>query len=181
MGLARLVFHPQNSNDIPANTTAIVAALTEAGFIANAFGDGRYFPGLEFTNLLTFLGCSPNIYLHPDENENFCHLIIGEITDTTQYLGRNGKVKPHCPCCKQKPASWLKINHWQQADALYRCEHCGSSHRMDSLNWRQQAGYGRFSLSVAHIYPHEAVPSEKLMQILHNAGNCPWKYFYATD
>jgi hypothetical protein len=48
------------------------------------------------------------------------------------------------------------------------------------MNWRQLAGFGRFFIEVWGIFPHEAVPTEKLLkQLASHTPGVSWSFFYA--
>ena len=78
-----------------------------------------------------------------------------------------------------KPQSHLEIESYPicSSKVLKRKPCCL---RID-LKWRQQGGYGRFSISIANIHPHEAVPAEKIFQTLKNITGFEWTYFYANN
>lgn len=160
---------------------SFIHTLRELGLIASEWQTNSFLPGDEFIHLLSFLGCAPTIHLHPDDGDQFCHIRIGPITASAKNLGHTATVIPRCPACKHKIREWKNIDDWRQGDTVYTCHECASKQTMGGLRWRQEGGYGRFSLDIAHVHPHEAVPSEKLLSALEQATGFEWIYFYATN
>jgi hypothetical protein len=181
MSLARLVFHPQHLDDVPEDIPALLGALGEAGLTGALQEHNRLLPGDQFLKLLSFLGCSPNIHLHPDDGSHYCYLSINPVTDSAECLGYTVSVVPRCPACKHRIRDWQNTNHWQQAHTLCVCNQCASTTHMHQLKWRQECGYGRFSFHIAHIHPHEAVPAGKLLDTLQACSGFAWTYFYANN
>jgi len=181
MSLARLVFHPRQLDHAPADIPALLQALTGIGLISSQQQDDHHLPGDEFLGLLSFLGCSPHILLHPNEGASYCYLGIDPVSDSPRCLGYTVSVVPRCPVCKQRISDWQTIPDWQQASSQYTCQQCASSTPVSQLNWRQECGYGRFSFHIAQIHPHEAVPSDKLLDSLQQSSGFNWDYFYANN
>lgn len=181
MNSARIIFCPKNLQDSPKDISAIVDALQQINLIDNAFENNKYYTGKDFLSLLTFLGCSPNINLSPDDGDHYCYIEFSQIKHHPEILGYTTSVSPRCPNCKHKIKTWQNINNWQLANTKLVCEACDHSYAISDLKWRQEGGYGLFSISIMNIHPHEAVPSDKLLQTLQNATNFEWNYFYANN
>ena len=181
--IARLILHPRDIQYVPEDLSHIVKQLQIIQFIGKPLSDSNHFlVGDEFINLLTFLGCSPNIHLSPEDGGNFCSFFIPEIHEKNTLLGYTSMVVPRCPECKHKIIDWKQHFHeWKKGDYLYHCSQCLKETPVSQLKWRQEGGYGRFSICISHIHPHEAVPSEKLLNTLQKASNTSWTYFYANN
>ncbi len=154
--------------------------LQSSGFISQLeIENNTYLPGKDFLNLLTFLGCSPNINLAPEDGDKFCTIRLSEVEDNARCLGYTNTIQPKCPHCKKKIKNWQDNSDWQNASSLLNCDSCGKQSNMYSLKWRQEAGYGRYAIAINHIYPHEAVPSESLLSRLRDTTGFDWQYFYS--
>lgn len=181
MALARLILYPRQADRQPAHVDDLVTALHDIGFIHSEPVDRHYLPADQFLNLLSFLGCSPDIRLHPDDGENYCYIEFAEYTDKPVCLGHTTTVIPGCPRCKNKIRHWKDTEGWQQADTVCRCDRCQTKTAMSKLKWRQECAFGRFSIHIAHVHSHEAVPAEKLLNALESASGFAWDYAYAND
>ena len=181
MALARLTLYPQQPDHRPQSVAALVDALKHTGLLAAETSDHCYLPGEQFLNLFSFLGCSPQIHLHPDEGDNYCYIRIDDTHENAVCLGYTTTVIPRCPGCKHKLRDWKQVGNWQQAATACRCEHCKTETAMSQLKWRHECAYGRFSLYIAHIHPHEAVPTEQLLIQLRQASGFEWDYCYANN
>lgn len=175
------MLYPRHSDDCVTDISALADCLRDAGFIGEALDAGHFLPGDQFLSLLSFLGCSPNIRLHPEDGEQFCHVHITEPKARAECLGFTSNIRPGCPACKQRLTDWRSASGWRYADGEISCPKCAGRFRMDGLRWRQECGYGRSAIEVAWIHPHEAVPAEKLLSILERHSDFDWTYCYASD
>ena len=119
--------------------------------------------GRQLMDYITFLGCSPalesggtasTISLHAFER--VCGL-GGESIQTIRF--------PGCKHPISDPATLLSDHspddHWQ-------CPDCGQQGTMHSINWRKTAGFAKIFIEVTPIFPGEAIPSDKLLNLLHS-------------
>lgn len=179
----RLILHPENTRHLIKDNHQLISSLLDIQFINETAGtDNTYTAGKEFINLLTFLGCSPDIKLSPNDGENYCTVSIPDAHETVTLLGYTSTVIPRCPSCKHKISDWKQHFHdWKQGDHVYSCTECQAQTPVANLKWRQEGGYGHSCVVVNHIHPHEAVPSEKLLNTLQQASATAWSYFYANN
>lgn len=181
MTQARLIICPKTSTDAPAELPEIIKALKDIGLIAEEFSNNDFYAGDSFINLISFLGCSPNIQLSPEDGDQFCFIHISETTTDSQHLGHCRSVSAKCPNCKTKIKDWKSANNWQSGNSQYSCQQCDTQSILADLKWCHEAGYGRLSISIVNIHPHEAVPAEKVLQTLNNVCGFEWTYFYANN
>lgn len=145
--------------------------------------ENHYLPGDGFTSLITFLGCSPNISLLPDDTGTVdSHCFISLITETAEIkcLGYTRQCHPKCPHCRKRIADWKNAD-WQQPGALCGCDKCGSQTDYALLNWKHECCFARCGFSIANIYPHEAVPTDQLLEKLQQQTGVAWDYAYANN
>ena len=184
----RLILHPAQPSAIPGSITGLIKALQDIGFLASPLAtdpDSRFLAGGRFLQLITFLGCSPQILLEApaDGSLDFCHVSFSEPSDGVRFIAGSMTTPPRCPHCGLRIPAWRSIvEAWRHDRESFQwsCPSCGASSEAARLNWRQGAGFGRFFVEVHHIFPGEAVPGDELLRILEESTGTPWAYFYAT-
>ncbi len=177
MSATKLVFYPQQPQQ-PVDNEQLVRFLVDIEFCASeADANGHYLPGNRFLSLLTFLGCSPSINLTPTEGESHCYITLIDHHSQPVCLGHTSTAKPKCPHCKKRIGNWQKEN-WLQPDQPWICDKCHTESLFSELNWKHECGYARGGFEVAHIYPHEAVPTEQLLNALQEHTGFAWTYCY---
>lgn len=179
MTASRLIFTPQNTTQ-SIETETLLSVLKELELIHDSvLRDNHYLLGEKFLSLITFLGCSPYINLHPDTGKNYCYLYLIN-TETTDCIGYTTQCKPKCPSCTKRISHW-KTENWQQADALCHCDKCNTDTPYAQLNWKQECSFGRSGFAITHIHPHEAVPTDQLLSSLNEKTGVSWNYAYANN
>lgn len=180
MSLSKLIFFPADYNHL-TDTQVLLNALLDCDFIGTKpHANNHYLPGENFLSLITFLGCSPNINLQPVEGESHCYISLIKATAKANVLGYTNSLNPKCPACKKRIANW-KTEGWQQAQNMCSCDKCQSTTEYAKLNWKQECGYARCGFEVAHIYPHEAVPTDQLLAVLKSFSGIEWDYCYSNN
>ncbi|TNF34946.1 MAG: hypothetical protein EP315_06595 [Gammaproteobacteria bacterium] len=179
--IPQLVLYPKSVARAPDDLQHLLAMLKQTGLIADSDDQACQLPGKDFLNQLTFLGCSPEIQLSPEDGEKFCRISFSNIETKAVCLGHTSSIKPKCPACKKTISNWQQTEDWQQADSLLHCVHCNTDSAMHELKWRHECAYGRFALCIHYIHPHEAVPSETLLEALHRITGFDWDYCYITQ
>ena len=188
----RLVLHPEEANYAPESTAMIQTLLHDIGFIGDACeleGDETapqgFLVGEQFLQLLTFMGCSPNINLAPQQqgDRDYCHIVLSPIYTQPHFRRHDGDVFARCPECGRRDPDWqTQIERWQadMARTDYTCPHCENTISLYDLRWRQAAGFGRFFIDVFSIFPQEGIPTDKLLMALKKASGQPWTYFFTN-
>ncbi|MCM8855109.1 MAG: hypothetical protein LC541_02155 [Candidatus Thiodiazotropha sp.] len=184
----RLVLTPEDPYQIPKNQSSLFQHLQKIGFIAEGLEtEGKKFLlGERFLQLVSFMGCSPNIQLEPNSaGKPFCHLIVSGPDPLPQFLKGRNTTPPRCEQCKKRLPDWqTTIQAWKEDPRHFiaTCSHCNHRQNPASYNWRQSAGSGRFMLLVENIFPQEAIPSTELLKVLQTTTrNKSWHYFYVQD
>lgn len=174
-----LLLHAADPCWAPREQTEVVRVLTGLGLSGAACGGGDddvYLAGPAFLDLVMFLGCSPSVVLDPTEavaGQPVCRLRLHH-HNGVKFLSAAPGPAVRCPHCRT-PA---RVHGNAAHDSLHVCSHCGRSTAASGLDWRRGAGYGRFFLEISGIYPHEAVPSDKLLETLRDYAGTRWHYFY---
>ncbi len=188
----RLLLHPQDANYAPESSGMIREILYDIGFIGESCGRSdnenagqAFMAGEQFLQLLTFMGCSPNISLAPqhDGDRDYCHIVLSPIYVQTRFRSHARDVFARCPACGQRDADWqTPIERWQINVALkkYVCPHCHESMSLYDLRWRHLAGFGRFFIEIFSIFPQEGIPTDSLLSALEKACAQPWTYFFCN-
>lgn len=170
-----LLLYPRPGKLAVKEVSALIEPLSRIGFISEVLaGDQQadYLAGDRFTDLVTFLGCSPDICLSPEEGANYCFIRLHPATtDYRLYSGRNTK-EPHCKQCRQPQPDWRRV-----CDGDY-CDQCGLTERIESFVWKKSAALARTAIEVMNVYPHEAVPSQYLLDSLSEVSRVEWVYAY---
>lgn len=180
MSLPRIIFFPRNT-DQPIDNEQLIQALIKLEFIeSKTVFNGQYLAGEKFLSLLTFLGCSPNINLLPLENESHCYITLITPSAGTQLLGYTNTARPKCPNCTKRINNWQTAD-WTQANKQCTCDKCQTITDYAKLNWKHECGFARGGFEVSYIYPHEAVPTEQLLNGLKLLSNFEWTYCYANN
>ena len=185
---ARLILHALDPDYVPSTVAQMEQVLLQVGLIGKPWGEAsqqRYLIGERFLQLVTFLGCAPAIELEPTThgNNEFCHVGISDLYPSARFMADTQGVSPRCPHCRKRFEDWqATIQRWQDNPA-YRaqCPSCQMDLSPTELDWRQSAGFGRIFISVFNIYPREAIPTESLLQILGEATQQTWDYFYLRE
>lgn len=183
----KLVLHACDAGHALADENGLVDALRDIGLLGDAITTHprAFYAGEEFLSLLTFLGCSPHVDLLPaDEPQrqvgNFCHIRLHLAQARPLLRVATGKLRPRCPKCRSDVGDWQALVAQYAADETlsYRCPQCESESALPALNWRQSAGCGRWFVEVWNIHPHEAVPSERLLETMERVVGVTCCYFY---
>jgi len=180
MNISKLIFFPV-STDKTVNNKILLQTLIDSQFISEkSTNNNQYLPGDNFLSLITFLGCSPNINLMPIECESHCFISILDQLEEPVCLGYTQTVNPKCPACKKRISDW-KTPNWKNAEQLCNCDKCQKQTLYSELNWKHECGFARCGFEISHIYPHEAVPTDQLLEKLKQFSGFEWNYCYATS
>ncbi len=158
----------------------LVQSLRDLGLISAACGGedgGVYRAGEHFLELIMFLGCSPQVQLDPDSatgGQNACSIRF-HVYPEIHFLAAAKSPAPRCRQCRAA----VSIEQQPEPVERFTCAQCGKVSEAVDLDWRRAAGFGRYFVEVAGVYPHEAVPSDKLMNALAGFAGSSWAYFYA--
>lgn len=180
MPISKLIFFPDNPDHLVGNKLIIDTLISTQFINAEIYNDNHYLAGEKFLRLITFLGCSPNINLFPVENDTHCFISLIEQTSQAQYLGYISSVNPKCPNCKKRIANW-KTDSWNKTGEICCCDKCNTQTPYAKLNWKHECGFSRCGFEIAQIYPHEAVPTEQLLNRLEKETGVKWNYCYANN
>lgn len=182
--MPQLVFHASNPQYAPANISNFIIALQNISFIGSRWKSPesvqglRYLIGDSFLSLVTFLGCAPAIEIEPideqPESIEFCHIEIGEIKTSVEFIRGSEHLISRCPHCRQRHSNWHAI----PKTMLYRCDKCKVESPLSQYDWKHTAGSGRFFISLHGIYPQEAIPTTNLLDKLKEISGADWCYFY---
>ena len=169
-----LLLYAKPSGAVRFDLDDLQTGLREAGFIGdNCHGSTtEFFTGERFMDLMTFLGCSPNIALSPEDGSPYCFIRLLQATAEAALYSAKSTVPPHCPQCRQSQRNWRDC---EQADY---CTQCNLSERAAGFRWRKQGALSHWVVQVLNIYPHEAVPSAGLLQKMQHVSAAEWGYAY---
>ncbi len=180
MNISKLIFFPAAINST-VSIKELLHSLIDSDFInSDTDKENHYLPGERFLNLITFLGCSPNINLCPTEGESHCFISIIDTSEQATCVGYTDTVNPKCPYCTKRIANW-KIANWQMPGEICTCDKCQQQTPYAELSWKHECGFARCGFTVNHIYPHEAVPTDQLLDLLKDSSGFEWDYCYVNN
>ena len=175
----KLMLLPADPGSPPVNCVRLAGELQAIGLIGApvALEDNLFYPtGDNFLQLISFLGCSPYIQLAPPANGgvDFCHITLFGPLGSPQLLHGKNTRPPRCPSCKAPIANWRE---GLETESL-SCARCNLTSPLSTMEWRNNAGLGRFFIVIQNIFPGEAVPVDALMNQLRGISGGEWGYFY---
>jgi predicted RNA-binding Zn-ribbon protein involved in translation (DUF1610 family) len=168
-----LILFPKNPAWAPANLVSLAAALKAIGLVGVERGPDLFTTGPEYLNLITYLGCSPQIAL--GENENATTIHLSGVFSTPQFLHGDNLKSPRCPQCRETP---VKRDFMPAAGKNLRCQHCGYVGLPHTFDWRRSAAFCRVFIEISNVFESEAVPGEELTDCLAQATGEVWDYSY---
>lgn len=174
----RLYLYPEDPV-FSADVTALKPLLSDLQFIDKKLDEKCYSTGNSFVSLLTFMGCSPNIELEPQEDKPFCYIEIDTTESPTFIFGKNTK-KAVCIHCKQALKSQSpnrKVLFEIQGDQI-QCLNCNEVMDSRKINWRKSAFIASCWICIGNIYELEAIPNDQLLIALEKETGVKWKSAY---
>ncbi len=159
----KLYLYPDDPN-YQINPENIHSLLQKLAFTGDLLSSNRYATGDNFVSLLTFMGCSPNIELEPQEDKPHCYIEIESNKQSQFTSGKNTKY-PRCPHCKEA------LNN-------PNCSNCNQPINLAKLNWRKSAFVASSWIAIGNIYELEAVPNDQLLNTLKSETGVNWKHAY---
>ncbi len=182
----QLVLYCQLPVSKPVSRKLVHNKLLEIGLISaiNAPTNTVVFPtGLQFNNLVSFVGCSPILNLDSEQAENEFGLAkieieIPQASNEEYFLFGENTRAPKCPICS------TTINAWRSnltTDYLIRCSHCNSDIDLKNLAWGKYAAYTCFYIAINGIYQREAIPLDSFLKSLELVFNAEVKYCYLQN
>lgn len=177
---------PAEFDALPYDPSKLESALRKEGFIDETFNfndEIHYRPGLKFSSLITFLGCSPVIAVEQHENagEGFSHIAFHGPSAAPLFISGDNLKTPRCPACGHRfEALQPLVEAWQQQPETHYidCPGCSKQLTLPQLRWRKSAGFGRYFIKIWGIFESEAVPSPELIALLEQVSGCRWQHFY---
>ncbi|MDQ7016123.1 MAG: hypothetical protein Q9N68_07080 [Gammaproteobacteria bacterium] len=148
--------------------------------------DDHYRSGERFMEHLTFVGCSPFIALQPEEakaNQTYCAIHLPQQSNHYYSAVDSMSTAPHCPHCRKAHPTWqTALQQWHKNQTQrWSCNICEKTSAPWQWNWRKQAAFGRSVIEILNIHPHEAIPSQALLDALHALNQTPWQYAYVRE
>jgi hypothetical protein len=182
--VGRLLLSPRDPFRLP-DRTQLAVTLTEAGFLGAQLSgrDGAFAVGDSFLQLVIFTGCSVRVELSPNGKAPFCHIRLTDPFEQPRFLwGRNTR-PPRCPNCRHTLQDWKRrLSASVEADlAAIPCPSCGEAIPPWAYDWKDKGGLGRLFIRIEEVFPGEAVPTPRLMDLLHRSTGSKWRYFYLQD
>lgn len=176
-----LILCPEDARWQPGDLDGFAGFLRTLGLLGSDWPSGashKYVAGNAFLKLVMFLGCAPQVVLDPEcaaQGQTVCAVRLISHDDPVLLIS---VPLPAVRCSRCRTPVILPRD--LEPDTCHCCRHCGIQSRLRDLDWRQGAGYGRFFIQFSGVYPHEAIPSDKLLLELQSYSCCKWTHFYAN-
>jgi hypothetical protein len=159
----KLYIYPSKP-DYQVNLIALASLLKNIMLTGKKLSEKHYATGENFLSLLTFMGCSPNIELEPQDDKPYCYIEISS-TEKEQFISGMNTKYPKCPHCKTSLTSIV-------------CSHCNEQINPNELNWRKSAFVASSWICIGNIYELEAIPNDQLLNELQKETGLIWKPAY---
>lgn len=190
MSSSRLILYPKEPR-ISSAVDTIVELLQQQQVADEVLslpcGADSYQVGERFFDAFLFLGCSPSIELDPPadgEEGPFCYLQVEQSDHCRLVVGKN--LKGGCPACRSRyraddlaAAERLAREEGREVPAVV-CGQCGTPTEADQIAWRKSAAPARLTISLWNIFEGEAVPSDRLLDLLQQQTGSKWLYSYLS-
>lgn len=162
----------------PAAPAQLAGVLQEAGLAGQQKDtEGLIFAaGEHFLSLVMFLGCAPQISLTDNDavdGQPVCRIRL-HIFETVTLLESQPAPVLRCPACRSPQPRPSRPDY----NLLLRCSACGEATPLFRYDWRRSAGFGRCMVEIENVFPHEAVPADRLTAVLESMSGHSWDYFY---
>lgn len=182
----QLVFRPAQP-EASLVQTELVDILTGLGLIGEVVSPSqprRYYIGERFLQYLNFMGCAPALEFEPAAKSApdwsaFTFIHLPAVSTSVRCFVDSMMAKPTCPHCNKRHA--MATQAQPQTEAMMQCPKCEHQARWQDWDWREFGGCARQFISIANVYPKEALPTESLLQHLREKTNFSWRYFYIHD
>lgn len=172
-----LLLHPADPYWLPTDVDGFLDRLRHSGLIGGRDDSERWLTGERFMQWVMFLGCSPQLALHPDAapEGDYCYLRLRLHRDGPRFVSAHRRPAPRCPMCR---TPLTKEPTPADVAALHTCEACTRQVPLHALDWRRAAGFASCFIEVNGVYPHEAVPADSLLAELAAWSACAWTFCY---
>lgn len=196
MSTNQLILHPQNAFAGNSNLSLFAEQLKSEGFLDEQFdfySDISSKQGIHFFDFIVFDSSHKIGVLEKTESG----LIVSRVVDSRNTLQIHirpespeprviispvvAQIKPACPNCQYLVPQGLDvITEWYEnkVDFRWECSHCLSSFQIFELNWNRCAGFARYAIEIESIWPGEAYPNQKFLNLLQSITGELWTYMY---
>lgn len=196
MSTNQLILHPQNAFVGNSSLNLFVEQLKFEGFLGEQFdfySDISYKQGSHFFDFIVFdsnhqigvlertgkglkvshvVDSRNNLRIHVRPVSSEPKVIISPIAD---------QIKPACPNCHNYVPEGLDvITAWYEnkVDYYWNCLHCRKRFQVFELNWSRSASFARYAIEIESIWPEEAYPNQKFLNLLQSITGESWTYMY---
>lgn len=176
----QLVLCPIGEKDT-VTLSQLTMVLSGLGLIADRISEQwphRYYIGERFLQYLSFMGCAPALEFKPVDLHNpdwstFTFVSFTSPLQTTRCYIDTLMAKPRCPRCGKRHALASGT-----VNAMLTCPKCGQAASPAEWDFLEFGGCARQFISIVNVYPKESLPTDTLLQHLHDKTQLHWHYFY---
>jgi len=190
----KLILHPIDPMASLPSVSAVRIRLSEIGLIGppiEYYGKTHYLQGPRFEALVPFAHSHRSVVLTSidptfftpriTDSRSIVSIEICQPTDAIEFLGAGNVESPCCPSCDFEIKDWAAlVSTWCNNKCTYQwtCPGCQRSWRPWHLDWRGTNGFGRFAIAFWNVHQSEAIPSQELLEVVHEVCGTPWTFFY---
>lgn len=195
MSTQQLILHPTDHRAGLDDLNLLINGLHEVGFLGEEFdlyGQTYYRMGKNFFDFITLRSSHTVVCLERTDDglkqagrvdsRDLCRISIEPVKDTAWFLGSAITESPLCPFCQHEIQDWGDmLGDWYEDKANYRwqCPQCGRTFTPYEMDWKNRAGFARYSVDIERIYVGEAYPTTELLNILGDITGHEWTYCYS--
>lgn len=165
---------PAHDADLPQR---IVGYLVGIQFIQQQDNASIFDPGDRLLEYINFLGCSPTLRSGDTE----CQIRIHHFNVVTGMGGESVEAIRFPGCHHVIPNPGNLLQACQLDDPSWACPECGNTGDIKDINWRKSAGFSQLFIEVNSIFPKEALPNDKFLDLLRHYDTADWRWFYSAS
>gem|GEM_PF-859279 len=158
------------------SASIIVDMLWQQNLIQSGQGSPPYAAGEQLMEFINYLGCSPTLAAGDVQASLLIHRfnrltgLGGESVVALRYPGCGHLIEAPTALLSSPP----ELGEWN-------CSRCDNSGRVFDINWRKSAGFSNCFIEISGIFPREALPNDRFLELLSAFSETDWKWFYSRS
>ncbi len=155
----------------------IIADIFQQQNLIQSGHDAPPYPaGAQLMEFINYLGCSPILAAGNVQ----ASLLIHRFSQLTG-LGGESVVALRYPGCGHLIEDPTALLSAPPEHGEWNCPRCDNSGRVSDINWRKSAGFSNCFIEISGIFPREALPNDRFLELLSAFSDTDWKWFYSRS
>jgi hypothetical protein len=171
-----LFLYPEFNPQLLPVKSQLVGTLSEVKFCRKTASTEILCGGEQLMDFITFLGCSPAL-----ESAQATFAIAIHLYDRITGMGGEAIETIRFPGCKHPLPNTSELLSNYSERKRWSCPECGQQGAIEDINWRKSAGFSNLFIEISPIFPKEAIPSDRLLELLNNTTQSRWNWFYSNS